>query len=150
MEECHLVDKEAAEDVGGDQGEGVLGGLAEVRAHHCCHDVGIPVESFFTIFLLFNRPVQITDELFKEEEASSKKPDNPLDQLVLCGHIVDPGERQVGHQYNLTIYHQDIKSHLSFIYSTATLMSWIKARSREPKATVPRWYLRIIKWYLRF
>ena len=104
---------------------------------------------FFTIFLLFNRPVQITDELFKEEEASSKKPDNPLDQLVLCGHIVDPGETQIGHQYNLKMYHQDIKSHLSFIYSTATLMSWIKARSREPKATVPRWYLRIIKWYLR-
>ena len=45
---------------------------------------------FFTIFLLFNRPVQITDELFKEEEASSKKPDNPLDQLVLCGDVVDP------------------------------------------------------------
>ena len=47
LEEYHLVDEEAAEDVGGDQGEGVLGGLAEVRAHHCCHDVGIPVESFF-------------------------------------------------------------------------------------------------------
>ena len=47
LEEYHLVDEEAAEDVGGDQGEGVLGGLAEVRANHCCHDVGIPVESFF-------------------------------------------------------------------------------------------------------
>jgi len=32
---------------------------------------------------------------------------------------------------------------LSFMYSTATLMSWIKARSNDPKATVPRWYLKV-------
>ena len=73
---CHLVDKEAAEDVGGDQGEGVLRRLAEVGAHHGCHDVGIPVE--------------ISDQLLKEEEAGSKKPDDSLDQLVLRRDVVDP------------------------------------------------------------
>ena len=72
----HLVDEEAAEDVGGDQGEGVLRGLAEVRAHHGRHDVGIPVE--------------ISDQLLQEEEACSKKPDDPLDQLVLRRDVVDP------------------------------------------------------------
>ena len=72
----HLVDKETAEDVGGDQGEGVLRRLAEVGAHHGCHDVGIPVE--------------ISDQLLEEEEAGSKKPDDPLDQLVLRRDVVDP------------------------------------------------------------
>ena len=38
----------------------------------------------------FDRPVEISDELLKEEEACSKTPDDPLDQLVLCGDVVDP------------------------------------------------------------
>ena len=33
---------------------------------------------------------------------------------------------------------------LSLIYSTATRISWIKASSKEPKATVPRWYLKVL------
>ena len=41
-------------------------------------------------FRQFNRPVEISDELLKEEEACSKTPDDPLDQLVLCGDVVDP------------------------------------------------------------
>ena len=38
----------------------------------------------------FDRPVEISDELLKEEEAGSQKPDDPLDQLVLCCDVVDP------------------------------------------------------------
>ena len=38
----------------------------------------------------FYKPVEISDELLKEEEACSKTPDDPLDQLVLCGDVVDP------------------------------------------------------------
>ena len=38
----------------------------------------------------FHKPVEISDELLKEEEACSKTPDDPLDQLVLCGDVVDP------------------------------------------------------------
>ena len=36
------------------------------------------------------RPVEISDELLEKEEASSKTPDDPLDQLVLCRDVVDP------------------------------------------------------------
>ena len=39
---------------------------------------------------IFYKPVEISDELLKEEEACSKTPDDPLDQLVLCGDVVDP------------------------------------------------------------
>ena len=45
-----------------------------------CDDI---VQSFY-------KPVEISDELLKEEEACSKTPDDPLDQLVLCGDVVDP------------------------------------------------------------
>ena len=38
----------------------------------------------------FDRPVEISDELLKEEEAGSQKPDDSLDQLVLCCDVVDP------------------------------------------------------------
>ena len=38
----------------------------------------------------FCKPVEISDELLKEEETCSKTPDDPLDQLVLCGDVVDP------------------------------------------------------------
>ena len=41
-------------------------------------------------FRKFNRPVEISDELLKEEETCSKTPDDPLDQLVLCCDVVDP------------------------------------------------------------
>ena len=30
---------------------------------------------------------------------------------------------------------------LSLIYSTTTRRNWMRARRRDPKATVPRWYL---------
>ena len=40
------------------------------------------------------KPVEISDELLKEEEACSKAPDDPLDQLVLCCYVVDPWKYQ--------------------------------------------------------
>ena len=89
----HLVHEEPPDNVGGDQVEGVLGGFPEARAHHGCHDEGIPVD--------------VLDDLLEEEEGSSETPEGTPAALVGGRGSVDLVVDVLDHQSEQLHHRQD-------------------------------------------
>ena len=133
----HLVDKEATKDVRGNEGEGILRSFAEVRSHHCRHDVRVP--GGFILWWYCSELLQTCWDIWWASQGRRSmfedtrwSPWSTCFVRWCCWSL-----KSINKIFKLFVS----QFYLSFMYSTATLMSWIKARSNDPKATVPRWYL---------
>lgn len=64
-----LIDKETAENIGGDEVKSIFGCFAEIGSNHCCHDIGVSVK--------------ILDHLFEAVEAATEKHADGVENFVM-------------------------------------------------------------------